>query len=323
MPKISVCIPTYNTARYLPEAIESVLSQDFADFELVICDNASTDSTCEICLGYSDPRVRYVRFEQLTNQAGNFNRCLEEALGEFITLLHADDYFLPGFLSDCARRLTEDDQLGFVFGAVQVVDSNSAVTSIKSQWSEDRKFMPPELFEALMSGCLVSPPSLMVRKSRVEKAGAFRTDLTWGHDWEWTLRLAEASGAEYVSQPFAAYRDHDANGTAEILNAATNGRQERLILKDTLARISRGSHRRILRRQSFRALSLRHMYFAERALLSGRNSVTRNNLYHAALAEPAMLTRPTFWALLIGSVAPGSLYARYRSLRTMRSGVQQ
>lgn len=315
MAKVSVCIPTYNTAQYLPEAIESVLAQEFTDFEIVICDNASTDQTPDICRGYSDPRLRYLRFEELTNQAGNFNRCLEAATGEFITLLHADDYFLPGFLSDRARRLTADAELGFVFGAVKVVDAASAIVSIKSAWTDERRFDRGELFKALLSGCLICPPSLMVRMSCAAKAGVFRSDLTWGHDWEWTLRLAENAAAEYVAIPFAAYRDHDANGTAEILSAATNGRQERLILKEALARVSARDDRRSTRRHSYRALSLRHMHFAEGALLKRKRRVAINNLWYAARADLRMLTRPTFWAMVTGAAGPVSLYERFRSVR--------
>src|SRR5260370_9895408 len=120
MPKVSVCIPTYNTAQYLPEAIESVLAQDFTDYELVICDNASTDETPEICRSYDDPRVRYLRFEELTNQAGNFNRCLGQARGELVNLLHADDYFIQGYLPNRVRRFSDRPQLGFLFASVHL-----------------------------------------------------------------------------------------------------------------------------------------------------------------------------------------------------------
>jgi glycosyltransferase involved in cell wall biosynthesis len=300
----------------LPEAIESVLAQDFSDFELVICDNASTDLTPEICGRYSDQRVRYRRFEEMTNQAGSFNRCLAEAAGDFITLLHADDYFLPGFLTDRVARLEAQPETSFVFGAVQVVDSNGSTISTKKQWAGDRFFRRGELFELLLSGCLVSPPSLMVRRSCIDKIGPFRTDLTWGHDWEWTLRLSETGAAFYVAQPLAAYREHDASGTAEILNAAKNGRQERLILSDTIQRCS-VSRDRIgsLRRSAYRNLGLRHMYIAEQALLNSKKGVALNNLWYAAAADPAMLIRATFWALVAGSIGSPKLYARYRSLR--------
>lgn len=316
MPKVSVCIPTYNTARYLPEAIESVLQQDYDDYQLIVCDNASTDETPEICRSYRDPRFQYKRFDELTNQAGNFNRCLELARGEFITLLHSDDYFLPGFLADRVRRLEENPSVDFVFGAVKVVDAESADVSVNKHWEKDQTFAPPDLLEDLLFGCLVSPPSLMVRRSAVGKTGVFRTDLTWGHDWEWTLRLAEKGGAAYASKPLAAYRVHDASGTAEILNAAKNGTQERQILCDTFKRIGTENTALIrLKKSAFQALSKRHMYFAEQSLLEGRRGVTRNNLRFAARADYGMLARPTFWALLMGSVLPLSWYSRYRSIR--------
>src|SRR6185503_19415066 len=70
-----------------------------------------------------------------------------------------------------------------------------------------------------------------------------------------------------------------------------------------------------VRRSAFQSLSRRHMYFADQALLAGRRSITLKNLWYAALADPFMLTRPTFWALLVGSAGSTKLYGRYRSLR--------
>jgi glycosyltransferase involved in cell wall biosynthesis len=316
MPEVSVCIPTYNSAPYLRQAIESVLGQEFGDYELIVCDDASTDATPELCRSYRDPRLRYLRYEENAGQAGNFNRCLREARGEFLTLLHADDYFLPGFVTDRVRRLKERPELGFVFGAVQMVDAEDTPLSVSQRWPDDRFFQPGELLDSLLLGCIVSPPSLMVRRACAEAAGLFRTDLTWGHDWEWALRLAERAAACYASKPLAAYRVHDGSGTAAQLSAAKNGRQERRILQETFARLIARDHRfRKLRRPALQALSRRHMYFAEQALLGGRRAVTRNNLRYAALADAGMLARPTFWALLCGSLGPVAWYSRYRALR--------
>jgi glycosyltransferase involved in cell wall biosynthesis len=316
LPKVSVCIPTYNSARYLPETIESVLRQDFADYELVICDDVSTDETPEICRAYDDPRIRYIRYRENAKQAGNFNRCLQEARGDFVTLLHADDWLLSGFLSDRVNRLTLDPGLGFVFGAVRIADAKSNLISTSGRWADDTYFRPGELLDHLLFGCVVSPPSLMVRKVCTTTAGLFRGDLTWGHDWEWAMRLAEHCAAQYVHEPLAVYRVHDASGTAEQLNAAKNGSQERRILKETLERTSATDNRfNKLRRPAFQALSRRHMYFAEQALFDGRRPVARNNLYYAALADGTMLGRTTFWALLLGSFGPVKLYSKYKQLR--------
>jgi glycosyltransferase involved in cell wall biosynthesis len=320
MPKISVCIPTYNTARYLPQAIGSVLEQEFADYELVVCDNASTDETPEICGTFRDARLRYLRFEERTNQSGNFNRCLKEARGEYFTLLHADDFVFPGFLADRAKRLDAHPTVGFVFGAVKIVDEKSKVTSTASRWPEDRVFHSSELLDSLLLGCIVSPPSLMVRKSCADKVGFFRTDLTWGHDWEWTLRLAEQCGACYARQPLAAYRVHTQSGTAEQLNGAQNGYQEERILKAALARLEISDSRfRKLRRNALGALSHRQMYFAEQALLGGLKQVARNNLWYAAKSDLKTITRPTFWALLAASAGSASWYTRYRVVRDAMS----
>lgn len=324
MPKVSICIPTYNTAKYLGQAIESVLEQDYQDYELVICDNASTDKTPELVRRYDDSRIRYVRFEELTNQAGNFNRCLKEAQSEFVTLLHSDDFFLPGFLTDRVNRLDRQPEVGFIFGAVRIVDANGAVGPVNRRWTEDGYFEKGRLLASLLEGCIVSPPSLMVRKACADRAGLFRTDLTWGHDWEWTIRLAEQGAAIYTSEPQAAYRVHDSSGTAEILHAAKNGHQERRILLETFHRLSsRDQSFHKLRRPAFQALSRRHMYFAEQSLLAERRNVTRNNLWYAALADTSMIVRPTYWALLFGSIAPINLYNQYRTLRNSAAAFQR
>jgi glycosyltransferase involved in cell wall biosynthesis len=316
MPKISVCIPTLNGQRYIRDALDSVFRQEFDDYEVVVCDNASTDRTAEICRSYTDARLRYVRFEERTNQAGSFNRCLNAATGEYLTLLHADDFVLQGFFEDRLTRLDENQNLGFVFGAVKIVDANGAFTSTSNRWLADRTFTAGELLDFLLFGCLVCPPSLMVRKSVIERVGKFRTDLTWGHDWEWTLRLAEQCGAQYASEPLAAYRVHAESGTEEQLKRADNGRQEREILKAALSRLETADSRfRLLRRPALRALSHRQIYFAEQAVMGGRGQAARNNLWYAAKSDLKAITRPTFWAILAASSGSLTWYAHYRRVR--------
>lgn len=314
--KVSVCIPTYNCARYLGTAIDSVLEQDFDDVELVICDDGSTDETPELCQRYRDTRLRYLRGSKPSGQAGNFNRCLRQARGEYLTILHADDYFLPGFLSDRVARLEADPELGFVFGAVETVDAEGDPITITGRWQEDRRFARGELLAPLLHGCILSPPSLMVRRSCLEPVGEFRTDLTWGHDWEWALRLAEHWACQYVVRPLSAYRVHDASGTAEQLSAAKNGPQERRILRDTLDRVrTQRPDFYAVRRSAFRALSRRHMYFAEHALNEGRRPAVRSNLYYAALADGTMPLRPTFWTLLAASLLGAYIHRGAMRLR--------
>jgi glycosyltransferase involved in cell wall biosynthesis len=316
MPKVSVCIPTYNSARYLAEAIDSALRQKFDDFELVVCDNASTDETPEICSRYKDARFRYVRFEELTNQAGNFNRCLSEARGEYLTLLHADDLLLPGFLADRVESLEDDPALGFVFGAVLIFDAHGVVLDIYGYWPNDRTFKAGELVGAFLIDCWVAFASLMVRKSAADKVGPFRTDFSWGHDWDWFIRFAERFGSIYASKPLGANRMHAESGTAEHLVGAKNGHQEERMLKETLARLEVADSRfRKLRRPVLRAMSRRSLYYAANSLFEGRKRAARNNLWYAAKADINAITSPTFWALLAASGGSPNWYLRYRRFR--------
>lgn len=98
-PHVSVILPTYNSAHFLPRAIDSVLQQNFDDYELLVLDNASTDATPEIVARYSDPRVRAVRHQLNLGMVGNINYGIDDARGRLGVILCADDHWSPDFLS--------------------------------------------------------------------------------------------------------------------------------------------------------------------------------------------------------------------------------
>lgn len=97
---VSVCIPVYNGAAFIAEAVESVLAQTFADFELIVLDNASTDETPLILRQFNDSRLRVIRHESNIGATANFNASLREARGEWVKILCADDLLYP----DCLKR---------------------------------------------------------------------------------------------------------------------------------------------------------------------------------------------------------------------------
>ncbi|MFN5786662.1 MAG: glycosyltransferase family 2 protein [Flavobacteriia bacterium] len=94
MPFFSIILPTYNRAHFLPKAIESVLTQTFEDWEMIIVDDGSTDNTYEIVLSYNDPRVRYIYQENQERSAAR-NNGIDQATGDYICFLDSDDYYLP------------------------------------------------------------------------------------------------------------------------------------------------------------------------------------------------------------------------------------
>ena len=115
LPKVSVLIPTYNSAEYLNETIESVLSQTFTDFELLIVDNCSTDETESVVAKYlNDYRVKYVINEQNIGMCGNWNRSLSYAKGKYIKYLMSDDKFHPQLLEKFVAIMEEFPSVSLV-----------------------------------------------------------------------------------------------------------------------------------------------------------------------------------------------------------------
>jgi glycosyltransferase involved in cell wall biosynthesis len=106
-PPITVGLPVYNGQKYLAQAIESILGQTFPDFELIISDNASTDRTQEICLGYvaRDPRVRYFRNERNLGAGPNYDLCFERARSKYFKWAAHDDLIAPDFLEKTKTKM--------------------------------------------------------------------------------------------------------------------------------------------------------------------------------------------------------------------------
>ena len=115
MPKVSVIIPTYNRAEYLPDAIDSVLAQTFRDFEVIIIDDGSTDNTREIIEKYIKRYPQIIRpFYQMNSGASVArNKGIEEARGEYIAFLDSDDVWLSKKLERQVSVLERDKKIGF------------------------------------------------------------------------------------------------------------------------------------------------------------------------------------------------------------------
>lgn len=109
-PRVSVGIPVYNEAKFIRDALDALVAQDFEDFEIIISDNASTDATEEICREYAarDPRVRYYRNAEGVGAIANFNRVFELSRGEYFMWASGHDRWSRGYLSAAVRIMDED-----------------------------------------------------------------------------------------------------------------------------------------------------------------------------------------------------------------------
>jgi glycosyltransferase involved in cell wall biosynthesis len=131
-PLVGVGMPVFNGERYVAEAIESVLCQSFADFELVISDNASTDRTADICKSYAaaDPRVRYFRNDVNVGALPNFNRVYELSRGRYFKWAAHDDVLRPEFLSRCVAAMEAAPDAAVCQSAIEYIDEAGASLGI-------------------------------------------------------------------------------------------------------------------------------------------------------------------------------------------------
>ena len=125
--KVTVGIPTFNRAGWLSESIESVLAQTFADFRLIVSDNASDDGTPEVVRSFDDDRIHDVRSQRNVGSIGNFNRLIALAETEFLVLLPDDDVLYPGHLAAAVDVLERFDAVGVVHSAFEFIDAQSRV----------------------------------------------------------------------------------------------------------------------------------------------------------------------------------------------------
>ena len=109
-PRVSFGVPVYNEESSIPRCLDSILAQDFRDFEVVVCDNASTDGTREVVEAYAarDPRIRLFTNEKNQGLIHNFNRAFELTRGEFFRWVGADDWLEPAYASRCVAALEAD-----------------------------------------------------------------------------------------------------------------------------------------------------------------------------------------------------------------------
>jgi glycosyltransferase involved in cell wall biosynthesis len=134
-PRVSVALPVFNGEKYVAEALDSILAQTYTDFEVIICDNGSTDSTGEICRGYVDRdfRVRYFRNTVNRGVHRNFTRGVKLSRGEYFMWLAHDDKLAPEFLERCVAVLDREPSVVLVYPKAIDIDDQGNHLAYKEQ----------------------------------------------------------------------------------------------------------------------------------------------------------------------------------------------
>lgn len=205
MPTVSVLMPVHNAARYLVEAVQSILGQSFTDFEFLIIDDGSTDRSRAILEQYAarDQRIRLTSRPN-TGYAVALNELLRLARGELLARMDADDVAVPERLARQVGYLRAHPDVVCVGTAVRFIDSagrylRDAHAGMDHETIEER---------ALAGDCPLNHPSVMMRRAAVEAVGGYHVEFEPAEDLDLWLRLGEVGRLTNLGEVLMSYRQH-------------------------------------------------------------------------------------------------------------------
>ena len=194
-PKVTVILTSYNHAKYLRESIESILLQTYADFDLIIGDDASSDNSWDIIKSYDDPRIRSFRHEK-TKGGFIINEAISDMeTGMYIAIQHSDDIWEPDKLEKQVAFLDENPEVGAVFTWAKIVDEYGSLLMDKNHFYYNIFDQPNRSrYEWLNyffdKGNALCHPSVLIRKKCYEECGVYRPGLTQAGDFDMWIRVA-------------------------------------------------------------------------------------------------------------------------------------
>jgi glycosyltransferase involved in cell wall biosynthesis len=242
VPKISILLTSYNHAKYLREAIDSVLNQTFQDFELVVLDDGSTDDSWNIITSYNDPRIRPIR--SVTNRHAGISIANRELASDLIAIHHSDDVWEPSKLSEQFSFLHSNPDIAAVFTNATPIgengeafaDKNHFYYSIFDQPNRTRQSWLNRFF--YVGNCLCHPSVLMRRKS-FEESGRYRYGFFQLGDLDLWVRLCLKNEIFILPKKFIKFRirENEANASGNTAAARIRGRFESLRILENYRKI--------------------------------------------------------------------------------------
>lgn len=204
--RVSVIIPTYNSARYLPEALESVLNQTYSDFEVLVMDDGSTDETTEVVKPYlDDHRVAYHAMEHRGGRRA-FNDGVAIAKGTIIGQCDADDRLAPNKLALQMKLFDESPDIGLVYSDMASIDEHGNIIMDPSNRYQRYE---GSVTERLIERNFVPGPTSLIRKSIFQKGGGFDPSFGAAQDYDLWLRLSTLCEFRHVNESLYFYRRHN------------------------------------------------------------------------------------------------------------------
>lgn len=202
-PAITVLMPVYNAAAYVGQAIESILSQSFHDFEFIIINDGSTDGSEQVILSYSDPRIRYINNDGNKGLIYTLNRGMAMAQGDYIARMDADDISQPQRLEKQLAEFKKDPELVICGSFIKTFGRSESYIDYMAATNA-------QILSAIFIACPFAHPSVMLKKQALLKLDeVYRSDYKHAEDYDLWSRLVFTGHSKNIPEFLLHYREHD------------------------------------------------------------------------------------------------------------------
>lgn len=242
-PRVSVICASYNHERYVEAAIRSVLAQSFADFELIVVDDGSSDGTAARVASIADPRLSLHVLPRNEGACAAMNHAIRRARGEYVAVLNSDDLFLPGKLERQVAVLDAEPGVGAVFTHPTFIDERGAPlddakhkdTVLLRTRDQPRRAWLRQLFR---EGNCLCHPSVLIRRRVYDDVGLLEPAMAQLPDLDLWVRVLQRFEIRVLAEPYVAFRirDNQANASAARPDVLVRDAfEQRLVLRRYLA----------------------------------------------------------------------------------------
>ena len=198
---VSIIIPSYNQGKYIKETIDSILAQDYHPFEIFVMDGGSSDETVSVLKSYGNiPELKWTS-EPDDGVVDAVNKGMAQARGDILTIQSSDDVFLPGALTAAVEKLSQNVDIGLVYGDVQYIDEHSQVTGEDILGEFD-------LREYLGRLTYIPQPGTCFTRAAMQHAGGWRKNVSYVADADFWLRIVTKFPVVKLDQFVGLYRYH-------------------------------------------------------------------------------------------------------------------
>lgn len=224
MPKVTVIVPNYNHARFLPRRLDSILSQTYQDFDVLYLDDASTDSSADVFARYaSNPRIHALCNTQNSGSPfKQWNKGAQNARGEYLWIAEADDAADPRLLETLVALLDSHPHVGIAYCQSRTIDAEDKAGETMRWWTDDldtqhwrQDFVaagPDECRRFLSLKCtLPNASAVLLRRSVLEQVGGADETMRLAGDWMTYIKMLLVSDLAFVAEPLNFFRTHSAS----------------------------------------------------------------------------------------------------------------